>query len=239
MVLTLSSYQASLERDAAAFIDIVREGDLNREVPGCPGWSAGDLARHLGGVHRWARDIIINGEPGDRPEGPIERDPLVAWLDQGAADLIGILRTVDPVTETWTFGPPPRQVAFWSRRQAHETAVHLLDAQRSQGIAGVMDPVLAADGVDEVVRVFVPRQVRAGRLPVLERGVRIVLADVDVPDLVLGGEGTDPAAPTEATVTGTAVDMLLALWRREGIDRLEVDGDVELVTSTFAAALTS
>ena len=55
---------------------------------------------------------------------------------------------------------------------------------------------------------------------------------------VLAGDCTDPSAPTVATVTGTAEDLLLALWRRTGLDRLAVTGDADAARATFALALT-
>jgi len=68
--------------------------------------------------------------------------------------------------------------------------------------------------------------------------VRLVLNDVPSTSYVLAGDCTDPGAPTVATVTGTAEQLLLALWRRTGIDDLAVDGDATAVRDAFAVALT-
>jgi uncharacterized protein (TIGR03083 family) len=237
-MLTPREYHEALERDAAAFVDIVRSADADAPVPACPGWQLADLARHLGGVHRWALEAVRTGQPGEQPSGPADPSALAAWLAEGADALVHALRTADPDAPTWTFGPAPRLVSFWGRRQAHETAVHLVDAQQAAGLPSRMDPRLAADGVDEVVTMFFPRQVRLERIPPLARGLRVVLSDVLGASFVLAGDGTDPDAPAAATLTGPAADVLLALWGRGDLDGLHVEGDRDLAASVLAAGIT-
>jgi len=236
-MLDRPTYLASLERDAAAFVALLREAEPDAAVPDCPGWQVADLAGHLGGVHRWARDAVLTGSPGDEPTGPRERGDLVAWFSDGAALLLDTLTTTDPDTECWTFGPRPRTVSFWVRRQPHETAMHLRDLHRALGVQASLDPAFAADGVDEVVTVFFPRQVRLGRTPPLTAGVRLVATDVGA-SWVLAGDGTDAEAAYDATVSGAAEDLLLWLWRRTGGASLATAGDVSAVDAARATALT-
>ncbi len=237
-MFTSEHYHAALERDAAAFAEIMRAGDLGREVVACPGWTTQDLAEHLGGVHRWAAQVIVTGAPGEAPVGPSDRDEISTWFTDGAARLLDLLRTTDPGAPTWTFGPQPQLVSFWSRRQAHETAIHLWDARRAQGEASALDTALAADGVDEVISVIFPRQVRLGRIPPLTHGVRIVLSDGPKTSYVLAGDGTDLSAATESTVTGPAERVLLALWGRVDLEGLDVTGDPALVRATLKTGFT-
>lgn len=236
-MLTPSEYHDALERDAAAFVEVVRTTDPTCPVPACPGWGLADLGRHLGSVHRWAREAIRTGRAGAEPLGPADRAELVAWLTEGADALVATLRNTDPGAPTWTFGSPPHQVGFWGRRQAHETAVHLVDAQQSAGLPVRMDGRLAADGVIEVATMFFPRQVRLGRIGPLRYGLRIVLTDAPE-TAVLAGDGTDRDAPTAATITGTAADVLLVLWGRVALATLDVDGDPEVARSVLAAGIT-
>ena len=237
-MLTSAEYHAALDRDSGAFIDIVRTADLESTVPACPGWTLRDLGRHLGGVHRWALEAVLAGRSGDVPNGPTDREPLVDWLEQGAAALLDGLRNSDPDAPTWTFGRPPRRVSFWSRRQAHETSIHLVDAQQAVGDRGWLDPRLAADGVDEVVTMFFPRQVRLDRIPPLSHGIRLVATDAVGPTWILSGDGTDPSASTDATITGPAEEVLLALWGRADLDGLVVEGDPAVVRSVLWAGIT-
>ena len=103
--------------------------------------------------------------------------------------------------------------------------MHLWDARLSQGLAAPIASNLAADGVDEVVTMFFPRQVRLKRIPPLEYGLMIELIDSADVRYVLAGDGSDPDAATVATLRGPSADVLLALWGRSDIDGLEVVGD--------------
>ena len=237
-MLSRDTYLTSLTRDADAFVALLRGVDTATQVPDCPGWDVGDLARHLGGVHRWAHDIVVTGTLGEEPDGPTDHDELVAWFVEGAATLVEVLRNAEPSTPVWTFGPRPRLVEFWIRRQPHETSMHLRDLRCALGVPHELDIAFAADGVDEVATMMTPRQIRLERIPPIEPGVRLVLDDVPSTSYVLAGDCTVPDAQTVATVTGTAEQLLLALWRRTGIDDLEVDGDAEAARATFALALT-
>ena len=237
-MLSRDTYLTSLTRDADAFAALLRGADTAARVPTCPGWDVGDLARHLGGVHRWAHDIVVTGTPDEEPDGPIDRGELVAWFVEGASQLVEALSNADPSTPAWTFGPKPRLVEFWVRRQPHETSMHLRDLRRALGVAHDLDVAFAADGVDEVVTMMTPRQIRLERIPPIEHGVRLVLSDVPSTSYVLAGDCTDPDAPTVATVTGTAEQLLLALWRRTAIVELTIEGDAEAAQEAFSRALT-
>ena len=239
-MLSPDEYQAILERDSTSFVALLRTADLSASVPACPGWDVADLARHLGGVHRWAHDAVVTGESGPRAEGPASRDDLVQWFAEGASQLVSLLRRTDPDSPAWTFGPPPRTAAFWSRRQAHETSVHLGDAQRALEVAveADADPDFAADGVDEVASMFFPGRVRRGATPALDRGLRVVLTDLPGTAFVIAGDGTDPTAPTAATLRGPAADVLLVLWGRASVESLIVEGDPAVVDEVLAAGIT-
>jgi uncharacterized protein (TIGR03083 family) len=129
------------------------DGDLERPVPTCPGWTFRQLATHLGRGHRWAAQIVATRAVTPIPmrdvaDGKLPQDPAqhAPWLNAGAD------RVIEAVTAAgsdlvWTLagiGP----ASFWARR-AHEAAVHLADAQLAAGRDVDLDPEVAADGVDE------------------------------------------------------------------------------------------
>jgi uncharacterized protein (TIGR03083 family) len=228
---------AALARDTAAFAALLREGGLEAEVPDCPGWTLADLGDHLGGVHAWAHGIVTTGSPSDEPSGPTDRTLLAGWYADHATALLDALTTTDPDAEVWTFGPRPRSVSFWVRRQPLETAIHLHDAQRALGPASSIDSRLAAIGVDEVATMMFPRQVRLGRTPPLARGIRVEPTDTGRTH-VLAGDGLDPAAASVATVRGSAEQLFLWLWGRLPTSELEIEGDADAVTAASVAALT-
>jgi len=237
-MLIPSVYLDALTRDAATFIELVDSADHELPVPFCPGWNVGDLARHLGGVHRWAHDAVVTGAPGDEPEGPSDRKDLTLWLTQGVTQLHAVLSTTDPQTPTWTFGPKPRLVEFWIRRQALETFVHLWDAQTALGVPTTSDDDLALDGIDEVVTMFYPRQVRLERAAPLGQAVALHVSDSPGTTFVLPGAIADAAPSPAASITGTASELLQLVWGRVDVDQLQVEGDPAVVEALLKAHLT-
>lgn len=128
--------------------------DIAVQVPTCAGWSVGDLARHTGTIHRWAATIVATEAAGRVPfpeaDCPWESaDGWGQWLAAGAAPLLTALRSAGPLTAVWSWGPG-RTSGWWARRVLHETTVHRADVELALGVADpVIDPVVAADGIDE------------------------------------------------------------------------------------------
>ncbi len=117
--------------------------------------------------------------------------------------------------------------------------MHLRDASRAIGSPGTMDATLAADGVEETIELFYARHVRDGAIQAQIPGVRIVLTERPDMKLEIAGDGLGgPSVAIDATLEGSAVDVLLALWKRESADSLRVTGNVETVRSMLAARIT-
>jgi uncharacterized protein (TIGR03083 family) len=230
---------AYLEAAANRFSTALDAGDLAVPVPSCPGWDLRALAAHLGGVHRWARSALTRARPDEQSDdGPGRGVDLRAWFDDGARELLATLRAADPAAPCWTFGPEPRTAAFWFRRQAQETSMHAWDAeQAASGAAGALPLELALDGVDEVATMFVPRQIRLGRLAPLPHVVDLRASDAPTaPACRLGSSDRGP----DAVVSAPAATLLLLLWRRVGLHApgVRIDGDAGVVQALLAAPLT-
>jgi len=246
--LPLPRYLASLTADAAAFADLVADpaSDLSEAVPACPGWSLHDLAEHVGQVHRWAAFALREDRPGTYDAvAPIERAQLAAWLRAGTDELLDLLTRTDPAAGRWGFGNEPRTAAFWWRRQAHETAVHLWDARAALRHPVPMDVDLAADGIDEAARVFFPRQVRLGRCAPLATSLAFRATDArtlavggDGCCWVVGGDGLELPPPV-ATLSGPAADLLLVLWHRLPLPHpgIELDGDAAAAVAVLTSPI--
>ena len=231
---------ASLEWLVAAVPALLAEADPAAPVPSCPGWMVADLAVHLGETHVWAEQCIRTGNP-DWPtvtppgEGA---DALSGWYADCADALLKTLRVTPPETECWAFGPRPRTAGFWFRRQPHEVAVHRWDLGAALGRDLGYPAELAVDGVDEVVTMFFPRQVRLRRIPPLTRSLAVAVDDG--PTSVLHGDGIgEPKGPPDATVTGPADALVLMLWGRLDLDdpRLTVTGSPEAAATVLGAGL--
>ena len=161
---------AELRACTAELAQII-DGDLDRPVPACPGWTFKQLATHVGRGHRWSAQIVATRATApvstrDVPDGKLPEDPAEhqAWLN-ASADLVAEAVTAVGDEPVWTF-TGPRPARWWARRRAHEAAVHLADAQLAVGRDVDLAPGFAADGVDEWLGLVVastanPDQARA------------------------------------------------------------------------------
>jgi uncharacterized protein (TIGR03083 family) len=104
-------------------------------------------------MHRWATAIVETEAaarvPFPEADSPWESaDGLAQWLVSGAAPLLVALRSAGPLTAVWSWGPG-RTSGWWARRMLHETVIHRADAELALGPEAFIDPVVAADGIDE------------------------------------------------------------------------------------------
>jgi uncharacterized protein (TIGR03083 family) len=196
-------FLAILRRELAIFHDHLG-GDLDAPVPHCGDWTVRDLTAHLGEGNLWAATAVTERHGRYQPPAPPPPD-IAGWLAETSEVLVRTL-AADPDTEAWTFAEP-RTVAFWRRRRCHETVVHRWDLEQALGRPGTLDPVLCADGIAEVIEMFVPRQVRLGRMAPLPAAVHLTATDVGR-SWVLG-----PGEPV-AALSGAAGTVLLTLWGR-------------------------
>jgi uncharacterized protein (TIGR03083 family) len=226
---------------AAAATDV----DPDTPVTTVPDWPLRDLVRHVGGIHRWAATTIREARTerydttllevvGQWPDDA----ELVDWFRDGHAALVQTLRDADPDLECWHFFDAPTPVAFWARRQTHETAIHRADAQSASGPVSPYPPELAADGIDEILFGFAARK---GRYPHAEPPPRLLLRATDVdhewlaqlgPERVEVTTGADvgPAPSRDCTVRAPVSDLYLLLWNRVPPEAVHVDGDVECLS---------
>src|ERR1700730_3560148 len=151
-----------LRRQGDLLADAAERAGLDAAVPPCPPWQVRDLLRHTGYVHRWAARHITE-RPGQVIDGPPEAEilrggaadsELLAWFRVGYAALAETLATADPALECATFMAAPSALAFWARRQAHETAIHRADAERAAGATPEYPAAFAVDGIDELITGF-------------------------------------------------------------------------------------
>jgi uncharacterized protein (TIGR03083 family) len=234
-----SEFIAVLRSEGQLLADAAARAELDAEVPPCPGWQVRDLVRHQGIVHRWAARFVTEGLTEAMPvEGDTPEDgALLAWFREGHAHLVKGLAAAPPELECWHFLQAPSPLAFWARRQAHETAVHRVDAEAALGKdLSPIGTAFAADGVDELLTGFHARarsRVRSERPRSLRvravdapagQGDWLVRLSADPPRTERAGEGD-----ADCTVFGTAAELYLALWNRGPYEGLEVSGDASLV----------
>jgi uncharacterized protein (TIGR03083 family) len=230
--ITAIQQQGDLLAAAAA------QQDWNTPLPTCPDWQLRDLVQHLGGVHRWATRHVAEHltkpiRDYDPLAGPFADDSdLIDWFRQGHAKLVQTLTDAAPDLECWSFLPAPSPLAFWARRQAHETGIHRADSESARGVITPYPPNLAADGIDELLYCFVSRP--GGRLRAdPARSVHVHATDQPGEwTIEIGAEGLTVSgthAQADCSVSGSASDLYLFLWNRRGRDSLSIDGDAQLL----------
>ncbi|MFF0110171.1 maleylpyruvate isomerase family mycothiol-dependent enzyme [Streptomyces hirsutus] len=235
--MDVSRFVEILDEEGRLLAEAAEKAGPDAEVPTCPEWRVRDLVRHTGVVHRWAAAFVADGHVPPRPMGdPPELDgpELLAWYREGHRGLVGTLSGAAPDVECFTFLPgSPSALAFWSRRQAHETAVHRFDAESARG--GAPAPVstdFAVDGIDELLRGF--HALRRSRVRTeAPRVLRVRATDADAVWTVrLSPEPPvttrDAAGDAECELAGPAEQLYLALWNRLPVPT--TSGDPALAT---------
>ena len=235
----------------ATLAGLIDGADLSRPVPTCPEWTMRQLVTHVGRAHRWAAAIVETraAEPipfREVPDGrlPGDQGEQLDWLNAGAAGLVATVRAAGD-DQVWTHnGPGPAR--YWARRMAHETAVHRADGQLALGQRPQIDPVTAADGIDEWLG-FLAGPGDGEDRPALA-GLRGKVLHVHVTGDQATGEwmilpGADGIAVEpghgkgDVAVRGPAGDLLLLLMRRipPSDPSVEVLGDAAVLDALLAA----
>lgn len=225
-------YLAELTHSLGALETLARQTGsvLENPVPACPGWTLDALFGHVGSIERWAAAIVRAGEYVEEQPPPAEN--AAAWFLEGAPGFLAAMTSLEPAAPCWNFGPPPRTAGFWLRRQAHEHAIHLVDARQAAGLpAPEFAEDFMLDGVDEALAMFAPRQVRLQRMADPGRAVTFRVND--------GTAWTFGTGDITASVTAAPRDMYLGLWGRCSLaDTAVLDGDTDLALRVIRGPLT-
>jgi uncharacterized protein (TIGR03083 family) len=229
-----TEHLAELRRQGQLLGAAAERSDLDTPIPTCPGWAMRDLLRHVGDVQRWAAAHVAEGRMRpirevERVAGPLPEDrDLLAWFREGHQGLVRTLSEADPDVACWTFLPAPSPLAFWTRRQSHETSIHRADAESPGGVLTAFDPRFAADGIDELLFGFLgrPSEEPAPADPI--RTLHLCASDTEgewfVP-LHPSATPTPEHAEADCTVRANASDLYLLAWNRRAVEGLEVAGD--------------
>ena len=234
--LAMDEWIASIDRESRALARAMARAGLDAPVPTCPEWRVRDLLHHLGGVHRWAATHVSEARTSamgkDEEEAAMASYPgdasLPEWFEEGHRTLCQVLVDAPSDLRCWTFLPAPSPLAFWARRQAHETEIHRADAEFAAGSDGVSFPAgVAGDGIEEILFGFGsrPRRLR------LDAEYRLALIPLDRSEgwlVHLGPSGIRAqrqAGAADCRVRGTASDLYLLLWNRLPGTALEIEGN--------------
>ena len=236
--------------ESARFRAVLSSASPEASVPTCPGWDVADLVWHLTEVqYFWAavvrqrRTTLAEIEAEDLRR-PAAYPELVRLTERCSRDLVEVLRRTPPATPVWTWAED-QTAGFVLRRQAHEALIHRVDAECALGERSPLPAELAADGVDEALRVMFSDAPSGSTLAVDEHASlrvrstdtghqwRVELARYGGPDeegrpqvgLTLAVAAADSGAATAATVSASAADLDCWLWGRPPLGEVTLVGD--------------
>ena len=240
MSLSTRRCLAAITSHSHGLADAARD-NLEAEVEHCPGWTVADLIWHVTEVH-WFWKTIVAGSLASPPDESLrpQREPdhrLVQAFLAGVADLVDTLRAADQSTPVWTWATQ-KDVAFVTRHQVQEAAVHHWDAAFAASKEIVLEPDVAVDSIEEFLTFSLASAAEQAELGVDPLGQDLVLASTDghgawsikdaAPEAPMTWvRGAEPGA---ATVSGTASELLLWLYDRT---ELPVRADDDLLVERF------
>jgi uncharacterized protein (TIGR03083 family) len=230
--MDVSSHVDHLDTEGRRLLAAAEQADLDAPVSHCPGWTVADALVHVGGIHRWAADIVGNARSGFDTEAGAAvgtaagTADLVDWVRRGHAELVATLRAAPADLDCATFLPAPSPLAFWARRQALETTIHRVDVEIGAAVTGeAIDSDLALDGIEEILTGFGAR-----RHEFTPATLRIEPGEAPARRLRLTGERAtvepDGGEPTDATVRGPADQVYRWLWNRPSA--VTISGDPQV-----------
>jgi len=245
--MDIDTHIEAISREGRQLAAAAFQARLDDRIPWCPGWNTRELLHHLSEIHLWAASHVARRAVR---EGVSELADLEAawpdlatfWPDDEAlidyylatnANLVAELESAPSDLSTWTFltAPSPRQM--WARRQAHETAIHRIDAQSATASVSGFDPAFASDGIDEILTAMAPR---ADELP-LEFSVTMAISPSDVDErwlVNLGPDGIETVrtdGPADLVLTGLASDLYIAVWNRGDDSAIALTGDPSVLNT--------
>jgi uncharacterized protein (TIGR03083 family) len=233
-----SRFLECLEADYRRIREVV-PGRLEERVPTCPDWTVDDLTWHVGMVYLHKATAMREGaEPEQWPPDYDDDFSAIALIDDAYGQMVAEFAAHDPAEASGTWYKPDQTVGFWIRRMAQESVIHRIDAELGAGVA--VSPVpddLAADGIDELLKVFVAygvsdwSEVFADALKDSPGHTYLIKADAttDSPAVswlvttapgqfvVAGGPGeqVNSTATPDVTLSGTPTQLLRWAWNRE------------------------
>jgi uncharacterized protein (TIGR03083 family) len=229
--MTLPTFDciAAITEHSAGFAEAARGADLAARVEHCPDWSVADLVWHLTDVHWFwgtivAETLAAPPEESRRPARPADPELVDAFV-AGAARLVQVLREADQSAPCWTWASWQQDVAFVTRHQVQEAAVHHWDLAHATGAGWRVEPAVATDSVDEFLHFSVasdddpddpPETALDGTLALraTDTGDTWTLTDGDRPGTARVSRGAYDGPAVEAS----AADLLLWLYGRTEVD---------------------
>ena len=242
----LVEYGRLLQRfaiEAEALAGAIDNARLENEVPGCPGLTVQEAARHVGSDARMVLRWLDEGRrPRDWQRNPSASQSLADYVRTGTTPLLRELAEHEPDDPSPGWYEPEQNYGFWLRRMTHEVTVHRVDIQGAldKSIADVPADI-AIDGIDVILHVWFAYRLTMLRVSgtkarsvTVRSGGRDWLASTgpgglgnkayrlwSTPELTGWHEGEENSGEAHADPH----PMYLWLWGRRNVTEMAVNGD--------------
>jgi uncharacterized protein (TIGR03083 family) len=224
--------------DHSAGFAAAARGNLDAGVEHCPDWNVADLVAHLTQVQWFWATIAeerLSAPPEDaRRPASAPPDQMIERFLEGANRLTDVLRRADAHAAVWTWAPAQSDIAFITRHQVQEAAVHHWDAVHASGGSLAIAAPIAADCITEFLTFSISTDGDPAdpALPALSGRFVLTCSDVDAAWTISDGTvpGTtryEPNLDADApAINATASDLLLWLYGRVDLDIASVPSDL-------------
>jgi uncharacterized protein (TIGR03083 family) len=226
----VAPWLAHLRRETERFAQVVTQSPLRAHVPAYPDFTVYSLAVHIGRVLRLFHGVVVgDGEDYLTADAP-DREDVADWVLAALDPLVTLLGEVSPDKPVHLpHQAGDRPAGLIAPQVAVEVGVHRWDVESVLGEHAPIPSDLAVQEVESVFANFVPRLAASG---VADIGGTVWLRTADtgaawsarVSDGRLVTEHA-PSGPHDiaVTVTGTAQDIALLVWKRALPPRPELD----------------
>jgi uncharacterized protein (TIGR03083 family) len=230
VTLSVDRYADSIQEHSES-VAVAAPKVFGRPVEHCPGWNVEDVIQHLIETHWFWATIVqqrLSSPPEEGRPVNVARDELIDRFLEGSRHLVDVLRSAKQSDHVWTWAPLQQDVAFVTRHEVQETAIHHWDIAHAAGDRLAFDGDTASDAIVEFLTVSVsnwsdpadpPRAPLDGRLGLwctdLAEGWTV--RDGHTHGTVTFEPGVDEGTPT---LNASSSDLLLWLY-----SRVEVESD--------------
>jgi uncharacterized protein (TIGR03083 family) len=151
VTLSVGEYVSCIQGHSESLAGLA-SSNFDRPIEHCPGWNVEDLVRHLIETHWFWATIVeygLNEPPEEGRPSDIPSGAVVARFLDGAAHLVDVLCRERQSDHVWTWAPLQKDVAFVTRHQVQEVAVHHWDIARAAGEKIEIEGDMANDAIAE------------------------------------------------------------------------------------------
>ncbi|GAA2340258.1 maleylpyruvate isomerase family mycothiol-dependent enzyme [Saccharopolyspora halophila] len=212
-------------------------------VRAASGRTLGQTVRYLGDL---CEDVLcwLGSPEAERrwglPAHP-ELPDLVGRFSVRLADLLAEFASRPPDSRCPTWWPEDHTVRFWVRRLLHAITVHRIDVQVAAHVpTTAIDPEVATDGVDEVLRAWFGYRLHALGITATRScsvGVHVPgrnwLVTADSEGTAVLGSGDVAATTPDAVLGGDPSAVYLWMWGRLPNRALETSGDPDAIAQLW------